>query len=339
MKSLRIVLPALVLLIALGACSQAGAQQTLGQTNPEVPFVVTSCKPSEGYDEFQVEVSSGTQYRVPSAGVITSWSTQAGPELGQLYALKLYRITGDTTPGAGTYTVLGHDNRSLVASVLNTFPVSIPVQAGDLIGTHVFQESESARSDCLFDTGLTGDQIRYSSGNALDNTPTGIASGEPGHRINVSVTLLGAPAITAVSPAKGSIKGASVTIAGTEFAQVSAVSFGSTPAKSFTVDSEGQITAVAPASKTLAKVPVTVTTSAGTATSPTTFAYEGCKVPKLNAKKLKAAKKKLKKAGCKPGKVTKKEGATGADGKVSKQSPKPGKVLAPGSKVKLTLKP
>src|SRR3954452_19087336 len=135
MKSLRVVAPALVLLIALSACSQARAQLTLGQTNPEVPFVVTPCSPSEGYDEFQVGVASGTQYRVPSAGVISSWSTEAGPELGQLFALKLYRITGATAPNAGTYTVLGHDNRSLVASTLNTFTVSIPVQAGDLVGT------------------------------------------------------------------------------------------------------------------------------------------------------------------------------------------------------------
>lgn len=36
---------------------------------------------------------------------------------------------------------------------------------------------------------------------------------------------------------------------------------------------------LAPSSTTLAKVPVTVTTIAGTASSPTTFAYTGCKVP------------------------------------------------------------
>ena len=59
----------------------------------------------------------------------------------------------------------------------------------------------------------------------------------------------------------------------------------------------------------------------------------------LYALKLKAAKKALKKASCKPGKVSKRNGATAKTGKVKKQSPKPGKVLAPGAKVKLTLKP
>ncbi len=64
-----------------------------------------------------------------------------------------------------------------------------------------------------------------------------------------------------------------------------------------------------------------------------------CVVPNLSGKKLKAAKKKLSKAGCKLGKVTKKNGATPKTGKVRKQSPKAGKALAPGSKVTVTLKP
>ena len=64
-----------------------------------------------------------------------------------------------------------------------------------------------------------------------------------------------------------------------------------------------------------------------------------CLVPSLSGKKLKAVKKKLKKADCKLGKVTKKEGATGKTGKVKKQSPKAGKSLPQGSKVAVTLKP
>lgn len=64
-----------------------------------------------------------------------------------------------------------------------------------------------------------------------------------------------------------------------------------------------------------------------------------CVVPKLAGKKLKAAKKALKKADCKLGTVTAKQGATTSSGKVKNQSPKAGKTLAPGSKVKVTLKP
>ncbi len=86
-------------------------------------------------------------------------------------------------------------------------------------------------------------------------------------------------------------------------------------------------------------MPITVTTAAGTASAAQTFAYEGCTVPKLRGKKLKATKKKLKKADCKTGKVKKRKGATAATGKVLKQSAKPGTILAPGTKIKVTLGP
>jgi hypothetical protein len=73
---------------------------------------------------------------------------------------------------------------------------------------------------------------------------------------------------------------------------------------------------VAPASKKLSKVPITVTTIAGTTTSASTFSYEGCKVPKLGGKKLKGAKKSLRGADCKIGTVKKINGATSKTGKV-----------------------
>lgn len=81
-----------------------------------------------------------------------------------------------------------------------------------------------------------------------------------------------------------------------------------------------------------------MTTEAGTATSTQLFSYEGCKVPQLKGKKLKAAKKQLRKAGCKLGKVKKQGDATIKTGKVVKQKPGPGKLLPPGAKVKVTLK-
>jgi beta-lactam-binding protein with PASTA domain len=67
------------------------------------------------------------------------------------------------------------------------------------------------------------------------------------------------------------------------------------------------------------------------------FTYTACTVPKLKGKKLKAAKKALAKADCKLGKVKKLKGATTKTGKVKKQSPKPGTILAPGAKVRVKL--
>ncbi len=318
----------MAVLAGLGLCASASAQITVGQVAPDLVSANGACGSDSGYNEAQRAVASGASYVVPSAGVLTSWSsrTAASGALG----LVVYR------PLAGSYLVAAVDGpRLLGPNSLSTFPISIPVVAGDLIGTVL---PPGGSSECLF-KGIPGDEIMYQSGNASVGGTVSMTDTEPALRVNVSATLLPPPTIASISPANASIKGGSATILGANFAGVSAVSFGSAPATSFTVDSEGQITAIAPASKKLAKVPVTVTTIAGVATSAQTFAYEGCKVPQLQGKKLKASKKKAKKADCKIGKVTKLDAATGKTGKVVKQNPKPGKLLVPGTKIKVTLEP
>jgi hypothetical protein len=319
---------ALAALGVLAFSSSAAAQIVVGQVAPGVPTEST-CEFETPYDEFQTAITSGASYAAPSAGVITSWSINEGPGAGPL-GLKVFRPLG-----GGAYLVVGHDGpRPLTPNALNTFPVSIPVQAGDIVGMAV---PAGAPSTCAFYTGQAGDTIGYTQGSAADGQTLTQENGFNESRLNIAATLLPPPAIAAISPAKGSIKGASVIITGSNFASVTGVNFGSAPAASFTVNSEGQITAVAPASKTLGSVPVTVSTIAGVATSPQTFTYEGCRVPQLKGKKLKAAKRKLRKANCRIGKVKKLHGATAKTGKVTKQNPKPGRILAPGTKVKVTL--
>jgi hypothetical protein len=73
-----------------------------------------------------------------------------------------------------------------------------------------------------------------------------------------------APTVTAVSPSSGSTAGGmSVTITGTNFAGTTGVSFGTTAASSFVVNSTAQITAVVPA-KSAGTYDITVTTNNGT---------------------------------------------------------------------------
>ncbi|GAB6900663.1 beta strand repeat-containing protein [Kineosporia succinea] len=73
-----------------------------------------------------------------------------------------------------------------------------------------------------------------------------------------------APVVNAVQPGAGPLAGGTtVTITGTGFADVAAVTFGTTPATGFTVDSPTQITAVAPG-HVADTVDVTVTTPGGT---------------------------------------------------------------------------
>jgi hypothetical protein len=79
------------------------------------------------------------------------------------------------------------------------------------------------------------------------------------------------PAVSRVEPNHGSPGGGStVTITGTGFTGATAVKFGATSAKSFTVNSATSITAVSPKVKGTSTVDVTVTTPAGT--SPTSAA-------------------------------------------------------------------
>ncbi|MHB8588959.1 MAG: hypothetical protein ACYDA0_08920 [Candidatus Dormibacteraceae bacterium] len=94
-----------------------------------------------GFDTVQVSWSSGS-YAVPAGGgVITSWSTQAGPLTGPV-GLQLWRAT--TTPQ--TYQLVGASPLvTLVPWTLNTTTLAtpIPVQAGDLLGLRI-----EGRADC-----------------------------------------------------------------------------------------------------------------------------------------------------------------------------------------------
>lgn len=62
-----------------------------------------------------------------------------------------------------------------------------------------------------------------------------------------------------------------------------------------------------------------------------------CVVPRLRGKKLGAAKRALRKAHCRVGKVRKVKSEQGNRGRVIAQNPKPGKRLRRGSKVALTV--
>lgn len=325
----RLGLFALVAAVApLALGGSAGAQITVGQIAPDLAAVNDSCNSVSGSNDLQTKIAAGASYQVPVGGLLTSWSTY--PRTAGSLGLAVYR------PVAGQYLLWATEGpRSLTPGVINTTPVAIAVQPGDLVGLVV----PPAGTSCRFDTASSGDELIYRAGNAAPDTTFAFdpKNKETERRLNVSATLLPPPAIASLSPAKGSIEGAKVTIAGANFAGVSAVAFGGVPAQSFTVDNEGQITATAPQSKRLARVPVSVTTPAGTAVAPKTYLYEGCRVPKLTGKKLKASKKAARKADCRIGEVKKLGGATANTGEVTKQNPIPGRILVPGSKVTVTL--
>jgi hypothetical protein len=326
-----VAMAALVGGVVLGSGSVASAQILIGQVAPANPPI--GCEEEAAFDEIPFG-STLAAYQAPTAGVITSWSTNAAAGSGQQLRLKVYRRTS-----AFSFTVVAHDGpRPLAPSALNTFPAAIPVKQGDVIGLSVPSASAGGTTACVFETGNPEDSVHFSEGDHPDGTSASFGLGQAGIRPNVAAALLPPPSIGEIGSTSGSVAGGQpVVVGGANFASVSSVAFGSTPAQSYTVDSEGQITAVAPASKKLAQVPVTVTTVAGAATSAQTFAYRGCKVPNLRRKKLRASKRVSRKSNCRIGTVRKLGKATIKTGKVTKQSPKPGQILPPGTRIKVTL--
>jgi PASTA domain len=115
------------MLASLSLCASAAADVTVGEVAPPNPESICNFGST---DTIELGTTGGDSYMVPEAGVLTSWSTSAGPGAGQALTLKVYRPAGGTT-----YAVLAQDGpRSLTPSVLNTFPIDIPVQAGDVLG-------------------------------------------------------------------------------------------------------------------------------------------------------------------------------------------------------------
>lgn len=97
----------------------------------------------------------------------------------------------------------------------------------------------------------------------------GIGDGSGDDIIVTGVVSLAPPAITSFTPTIG-FAGSTVTITGAFFTGATAVTFGGTPATSFTVDNANQITAVVGAGSTGT---VSVTTPGGTGTSVGTFTF------------------------------------------------------------------
>ncbi len=148
-------------------------------------------------------------------------------------------------------------------------------------------------------------------------------------------TYVSPPSVRSLTPANGPRTGGTkVAIVGNAFVAATTISFGRRSARSFTVVSNTEITAVAPAG-TVGGVDVKVTTPFGQ--SPTTprdrYTFnQVCVVPNLKGKTLNGAKKALLKAHCGVGKVTGPK-----TGKVKRQSRKPGLILPVGRKVNITL--
>jgi hypothetical protein len=259
----------------------------------------------------------------PVNGAIVRWRMQGAS--GGPYYLRVLRPNG-----SGAYAAAGTSGPATPSGAgLQTFTANMPIHAGDLIGIDPTNPGDGIGIASVAGAG-------YSSifPPPFDGATVAPSATSAGSEIELSAEVQPTPTVTSLSPNSGSVTGGdTVTIVGRDFNSASAVKFGSKPAAGFTVESDTQITATTPAGSSPGAVDVTVTTLAGT--SPTTsidrFVYKACVVPKLKGKKLQPGRKALRRAHCSLGRVK------GSGSEIVTQHPKPGKVLAPGSKVNVKL--
>jgi IPT/TIG domain/PASTA domain len=275
----------------------------------------------------------------PVPGVVVRWRMTGFSFTGP-YKLRILRPLGDGKyMGAGTSSP-----ETRVGSGTETFTTNLPIQAGDLVGL----EGSSA-SDGFPVTENAGSSFSIWRPPLEDGLAAAPGPPDSGVELGFDAVVQPAPQVVLMSPTSGPVTGGtSVTISGHDFTEVTAVRFGSTPATSFSVQSESSITAASPPSAQAGKVDVTVVAAGGT--SPVTagdqFTYASgtnggpplkCVVPNLRGETLKAARKRARKASCKIGPVKTVKGAARKAGKIVKQKPKPGKVRAAGTKIAITL--
>jgi hypothetical protein len=271
----------------------------------------------------------GASLASPVSGVVVRWRLQ-GAKGGPFY-LRLLRPNG-----LGAYTAVGTSGPAVPLNTgLQTFNANLPIKSGDLLAVDPtnptdelgFAAAAGAAHSTIFPTPFEGATV---------------PAREPvsGEEIELSAEVQPTPTLKELSATVGPVTGGTeVKITGADFTGASAVKFGTIPAATFKVESDSEIVVTAPKSSKVGSVDVTVTTLAGTsaAVRDGKFSYRGCVVPKLAKKKLGQVKSLLKGGNCKLGKVTLRKGVTRQTGKVKQQSPQPKKVLAPGTKVKVTL--
>jgi hypothetical protein len=323
--------------ILAAAAGADAAPLTIGQLPPSAPPASCSAGP---FDVIQHGVSSGRDYVVPEGYTkISSWSTYGGTEVeGQSLEMKVFFHVSGTT-----YTQVAHDGpRTVKPGVVNTFPVDISIYPELVLGIND-GDAAITHNACSFGTPSAEDLVGTLAGDLGDGY-SGLFPFNGSHsRLNLTATLVAPPGVDVVEPGTGpSAGGTKVLIAGHDLSGASAVRFGSTPAASFNVISDSAITAISPAGEGL--VDVTVTTIAGTTPpgSADRFTYESsaarppsaggrsCVVPRITGMTLKAARRALKKADCKLGKVK-------GRGRVRSENPKQGTVKPPGTRVGVTL--
>jgi hypothetical protein len=183
---------------ALTAASTASATVTIGQLAPGTPDA--NCT-SSGLDYLQPSVTGGNLYVAREAGTITSWTTNSSGA-GATYVLKVFRRTSDPE----SFRVMAHSQPHLLTAGINTVPVNLPVESGDMLGYHESGPPNSCAFTQLFDNVLnrSGD---------LGDGASGTFTPQNNVRLNLSAVLAPDNAFTFASIVRDRKRGtATITV-------------------------------------------------------------------------------------------------------------------------------
>jgi hypothetical protein len=325
-RRLAVVVACVASAMAMMAASAQAAVINIGSVLPK-EFTPTK------FDRVQTLFNTGLPQAganlvSPVDGAVVRWRIQ-GASGGPFYLRVLH------PNGKGAYEAAG---TSLPATPtdegLQTFSTNLKIKAGDLIGI-----DPTSAEDKIGVATTSGASYASIFPTPFDGSVVAPSETFDGKEIELSAEVLPVPEIASITPSFGSVTGGTVlTIAGKNFLNASSVKFGTTPA-SFSVDSDTEITVTTPRVLRPGRVDVSITTIAGenANTRFDDYVYRACVVPAVKGKTLKKAKSLLRRGGCKLGHVKKVQAPAKKVGKVLKQTPRPGKVLAPGSRVRVNL--
>ncbi|WP_280343313.1 IPT/TIG domain-containing protein, partial [Nocardia abscessus] len=264
----------------------AGTSNGVSYTYLPVPSL-TSVSPSQG------STSGGTTVTLTGSGLTGVTSVNFGATPATSFTVNSdTQITAVSPAGSGIVSITatgpgGTSNPVTFVYVIVPTITSISPTAGPASG---------GNSVTITGTNFTGPlTVRFGSTATIFtvNSPTQITATAPagsgtvqvtvtgsgGTSNGVSYTYAGVPSLTSINPNSGPVTGGTtVVLTGTGLSTTSAVSFGGTPATSFTVNSNTQVTAVAPAGT--GTVQVTVTTAGGTSNG---LSYTYVAVPTLTS--------------------------------------------------------
>jgi hypothetical protein len=140
----------------------AHASITIGQVGNAT---ASSC--DAGSDLMEPTVPLGNPYVAPGVGTITSWAMSAVGPAGQQLTMKMYRKVADPL----TYQAVGHAGpETLIPGSLNTFPASVRVKPGDVLGFHTVTDNSKCAFPATGATLLAASQDVADGGSAAFNT-------------------------------------------------------------------------------------------------------------------------------------------------------------------------